>query len=147
MEQGHRLVFDDFIPGNGTEYRSSAELDQTLGAYDQLALYCVLGDVPAATNTNPGKVYVYLSHSGDGETFVVKNGASGPPPANPEITLTWTSSVAAPTTILTAWGSDPNTTVNPPTPFLRYVRVNVYMTGFSSRVHVKVYATQRDQGA
>ncbi|HVY46098.1 MAG TPA: hypothetical protein VHB21_09475 [Minicystis sp.] len=146
MERGHKIVFDDFVPTNGVVYSSTAELDQELGRFDQLALFCVLGNVPGASNsTTPAKFYVFLSHSGDGETFVVKNGSSGPPPSNPEVTITY-ASTSPPTAAVVGWGSDPNTTVDPPTPFLRYVRLNVYMTGFKDRLHARIYATQRDQG-
>jgi hypothetical protein len=143
MERSHLLAFDDFVPTNSVVRTSSWELDQKLGKFDQMALFCVLSKVPAPPPSSTAHFYVYLTHSGDGETFLPKNGTGGPPPTNSEIDIPWTAAPAGP---LVAWGSDPNALVNPPTPFLRYVRINVFMIGSTAPVHARVYVTQRDQG-
>jgi hypothetical protein len=137
----HLLAFDDFIPNNGTPYTSDFQFDTRLGQFDQVALVCTLTNVPAAVGTNTAKVLVYLTHSGDRETFIPKNGTGGPPPTNPEVSITWT---AKPASGLVGWGSDPNTLVSA-TPSLRYVRINLYMTHSSGPVRARVYATLRDQ--
>ncbi|HVY46099.1 MAG TPA: hypothetical protein VHB21_09480 [Minicystis sp.] len=139
MRCDHLVVFEDFI-ANATEYHSDAELDLRLGRFDQIALYCALSDVPAAS-FGTATVSVWLSHSGDGATFVAKNGSGGPPPSNAEITFNWTTK---PSTALTGWGSDPNANITPATPMLRHVRVNIYMQNASGPVRARIYATLRD---
>jgi hypothetical protein len=139
MRKDNLLVWDDFIPANATIYETSSAFDDKLGKYDQLALFAVLLDVVAPA-TSPAHFYGWIVHSGDGETFVQKNGTST---ADAELKVSWTGTPAA---ALVASGSDPNTNVNPPTPFLKYVRLQFTMSGSAKPVRVRVYATQRDQG-
>jgi hypothetical protein len=141
MRCDHVLAFDDFIGANGVEYNSASTLYEKLGQFDQIALFCALSSVPAATGTSTAQVLVYLEHSGDGENFIAKN-STGAPPTQPEIDITWT---ARPSAIIYGWGSDPTLAVNPPTPFQRFVRIGIYMTNSGGPVRARVYATLRDQ--
>ena len=142
MRRDHLLVWDDFVSVTSTIYQSSALLDEKLGRFDQLALFCGLTDVSAPTS-GTSTLWVWIAHSGNGETFLYKTASGGIPPTNPEITFTWTT---APAAALVQWGSDPNALANPSTPFLKYVRIYIAMTNVSKPVRARVYVTQRDQG-
>lgn len=142
MRCDHLVAFDDFLAANTTVYESDASLDLRLGEFDQIALILVLQDVGAASGTNTASVSCWIEHSGDGQTFLPKNGSGGPPPSHAEITVNWTTKPGA---AVSGWGSDPNLTINPPTPLLRYVRIRLYMQNASGPVRARVWATLRDQ--
>ena len=118
----------------GSSAWSSSRFDETLGRYDQLALFLMLDRVSISSAT----ISVQILHSGDGENFVIKAASM-----TPEVSLSWAST---PGTTICAWGSDPNTGTNPQTPFLQFVRLSLVLTGSSGLARVRLYATQRDQG-
>jgi hypothetical protein len=135
MRRRNELVFDEVINATSlTPAFTSDKYDAILGQFDQLAIFVLIDEVSAS---NAG-FSLYIDHSADGRQWIQGKNNS------PDVQITVGNLSTTATNV--AWGSDPGTLVNPPTPLLGFVRLRMYFFNVAVTAHVKVYVTQRDQG-
>ena len=137
MRRRNQLVFDEVIPAQTGQSRRysprSNQFDWLPGEFELASAIFVLVDEAVVATT----FELFIEHSADGKTWVPKNatGATG------DVQVSVSTGTTNP-----GWGSDPGILVNPPTPFLGFVRFRMYFQAIVATGHVKVYVTQRDQG-
>lgn len=124
MRKQSNEVFNEYVSGAGPFYTSQKHNDM-LGKDDQLSIQAVVDDVDIA-----GTVTVQIQHSADGRNFVNKATAA-------EINAATLQTNKA----NTATGQD-----NGASPSLAFVRLAVSLAT-TTRAHVKLHVTTRDQGA
>jgi hypothetical protein len=124
MRKSNLLIFDDFINGSTTIF-TRPELNDQLGAVDQLALE-VIADQVAANGT----ITVQIYNSADQINWKAKNGTA-------EINAQNITTAAT-----NVWvGSDGGSV-----PSLGFVRIGITLSAAVGQAHVKLWATGRNPG-
>lgn len=140
MRRNNYVVFDEYIP-LGSDHTSpvftSTELNARNGQSDQIAFQVCIDNV---SGSPVGGFDLYMEHSADGRNFLpTKKGAANPPDSGAgDVVFTKLSTQA----VNVSWGCN-----NGSVPFLGFVRFRLFFANKTTAAHVRVYVTQRDQGA
>jgi hypothetical protein len=126
MRHHNFTAFDEYIIGAGNAVLTSTELNARLAHFDQLAIMAVVDNIDAT-----GTFTLQIVHSADGRNFTNWNTVA-------DISGTVNTNVNN-----VFYCSVPNASIQ--TPLLSYVRFSMMFTT-TTRGHVRVTVTQRDQG-
>lgn len=133
MRRSNFTAFNEFLPlgtTSTTPAYTSAELNNKLAHFDQLALQVIIDNV---SGTSVGTFDLFVEHSADGRNFVaLTTGATGD---------VHTATSLSTTSVNLAYGKIDGTT-----PLLGYVRFRMQFSNTTTAAHVHVLTTQRDQG-
>jgi hypothetical protein len=132
------LVFDDYVPLNtisANPVYTSAELQQALALFDQIAVQVVIDNV---TRGGPAGFSLNIQTSGNGRNFANLNSGG-----TPEVSIAASPGLSSTATTVAA-GSYPGA-ISSGGAILGFVRFAIQFTEATTAAHVKIYVTQRDQ--
>lgn len=116
------MVFSDFVQPGGTTFYTTADVQEALGDYDQLAIQAVIDNVDVN-----GTFTCAVQHSADGENWAAKN-------TTPEISAKAITAGQVTNLVGVDTGASPT---------LGRVRLAMSIAT-STQAHVKLYATLRN---
>jgi hypothetical protein len=139
MRRDNLLVFDDYVASVAVAPPITAftpdRLNATLAKFDQLAVMVIVDNL----NTGTDGLDVWLSHSADGRNWVYgPDGIGSSRAGSGDIHLAGPLITTGPNLGSYLYGGPP---------LLSFVRLEVAFSGIATGGHVRLYVTQRDQGA
>ena len=143
MRRNNLLVFDDYVEGTTVVY-SPAGLNEKLGKFDQVAVMAVVDNVATTDAMHHVAAFdIYMMHSADARLWIYRN-TNTLAPGTAE--FHWSTDVLTVSTVgLLAYLDDNSAGVKGP--LLGNVRFQMAFAAATTSAHVRLYVTQRDQGA
>jgi hypothetical protein len=148
MRRNNLLVYDDMVPpGTATvTVFSPAVMNAKLAQYDQIALMAVVDNLNNASN----KLDIWVAHSSDQRNWMYRQGNATTRPGTGDIHFDASGGGNPLSTTATNVGQylDGGKVPGAVGPFLAFIRLEIEFGGSGATGgHVRIYATQRDQGA